>query len=524
MSDTNCDKFYNRYSDAGFYFPSSVLSSYALSLHTKPFVILSGISGTGKTKIAQLFHTPANPSKKIEAAEEAGRNTSKLIIKVPAIFDRFNFPQELLPEILSQAELDAFNEKAEKFRLRGDGGNFSETYVLDIEDAHGGFQVAIYGQRASSPLIRGRFYKSSRDAESPEYDARTHLKKHYSVGDVLGLESIGERKFKIVSLNEETVIAEKQEQDLNTIERQCFIPVRSDWTDNSELFGFYNLIEQKYHVPQFLDFLLTAINNPEYPFFVLLDEMNLSKVEHYFSDILSCLESRVETRDGLHQEKVVLYSGSSQLYTDSDDYEHIPNAIEIPTNLFITGTVNIDESTYMFSPKVLDRANVIQFNEVDLESYGGGEVEKGDSFKLKKFPDFMDTKLALKKHYGDLSDDIKNHLVAVNNILKSYHLHFGYRTANEVALYILSAMNHIDDGMDTQLQALDIQFIQKIFPKLNGGYAALEAPLKEVLLYLSVEKDIANIVADKTSFPKTINKLQKMYNTLSVSGYSSFID
>jgi hypothetical protein len=290
------------------------------------------------------------------------------------------------------------------------------------------------------------------------------------------------------------------------------------------LFGFYNLIEKKYHVPRFLDFLLTALNNPEYPFFVILDEMNLSKVEHYFSDILSCLESRILNEGIVNQEKIVLYDGLEQLETDSEIYENIPNSIEVPLNLFITGTVNIDESTYMFSPKVLDRANVIEFNDVDLEAYGSGEHEDDDAFKLEKFPDFTRFSLATKEAYEALPQYIKNYLVGVNKILSEHNMHFGYRTANEVALYIKNSAECVGGKEELQIQALDFQLIQKVFPKLNGGYAALEVPLRDVLLFLSEKDDVSKVEAVDTKFPRTISKLLRMHKKLSTNGYANFID
>lgn len=518
-TNKHVDAFYNRYQEAGFHFPTSVLTTYTLSLHTKPFVLLTGISGTGKTKIAQLFPVLESSEEEIEVPTAA----DQLIIKVPRIFDRFNFPKELLPTLLTEDELEEFDKNAEEYRQRNDGGNFTETYILTVEDEFGEFQIGVYGQRASSPLVRGRFYKSNQD-NGQDYDAREHLTKYYKVGDVLKLEKIGEKRFRVVSVNDKTTVKKMNAYELSNIKCHCFIPVRSDWTDNSELFGFYNLIEQKYHIPTFLEFILTAINNPEYPFFVLFDEMNLSKVEHYFSDVLSCLESRLYDNGELKQEKIVLHNGLDQLTTDSEVFEHIPNSIEIPPNLYITGTVNIDESTYMFSPKVLDRANVIEFNEVNLVAYGDNTYEDNTSYKLTSFPDFTHLTLATKSVYERLPSMIKEHLVAINDILKKYNLHFGYRTANEVALYIQNAMAYIDENSETQLAALDHQLVQKIFPKLNGSYAMLEAPLNEVLLYLSGEKDVLEITPESTSFPKSTSKLQAMYKKLSINGYTSFID
>jgi len=487
-------------------------------LHTKPFVLLSGISGTGKTKISQLF----NIIETSEKEEDVPIETKSFIIKVPKTFDRFNFPQELLSTILTVHELAEFNKNAEDFRKRGDGGNFTKSHILTITDDFGDFKIGVYGQRASSPLIRARYKKSNRDKLGEDYDATKHLSQNYNVGDVLKLEKTGEKTFKVFSVNDNTTKQQVKTHDLNTIQRFCFIPVKSDWTDSSELFGFYNLIEQKYHITKFLNFILTARNNPEYPFFVLFDEMNLSKVEHYFSDILSCLESRRVNDDVIIQEPIPLYNGLNTLETDSERFEEIPNSIELPTNLYITGTVNIDESTYMFSPKVLDRANIIEFNEVNLDTYG--KELPTDKYKLKVFPDFTELRLATLESYKELPQIIKTHLIKINEILKEYHLHFGYRTANEVALYINNAMKYIDNSESTSLNALDNQFIQKVFPKLNGSYAMLEAPLNKILKYLSKQEDISQTKAENTSFPKTIKKLQRMYHKLATNGYTSFID
>jgi len=513
------DSFYNKYIDAGFYFPSSVLTTYALSLKTKPFVILSGISGTGKTKIAQLFEVP----NKIEGDEIPQPNIgSILIIRIPEIFDRFNFPQSAINEILTKEELEDFLAKAEKFRKNGDGGNFSSNYILTIKDNSGEFQIGVYGQRAESPLIRCRFYKSNRDI-GPEFDAREHLKKNYKIGDVLELEKIGNKQYRVKSINSKDCISIAKKQDLQILNRKCFISVKSDWTDNNELLGFYNHIEQIYHVPKFLEFLLSAKNNPEYPFFVILDEMNLSKIEHYFSDILSCSESRVLIGEKVEQEMIVLHNSTDQLITDNDQFEHIPSATDLPTNLFITGTINVDESTQTISPKVLDRSNVIEFNDVSLEVYGGDEIEDQKKYYLKEFPDFFGFEIPNKKHYKILDDQIKSHLTSINAILKDYNLHFGYRVANEIALYISNAKKYIGDSMDIQITALDHQLVQKVFPKLNGDYATLEEPIKKILLYLSEQSKLSSVLPEKTKFPITITKLLKMYMKLLKTGYVSFI-
>ena len=147
-------------------------------------------------------------------------------------------------------------------------------------------------------------------------------------------------------------------------------------------------MEDRFIVGKALKFMLTAQSHPTKPFFLILDEMNLSKVEHYFSDFLSCLESRISIDGSVRQEKVILYAGTEFIATNDDEFDEITSSIEIPQNLYITGTINVDETTYMFSPKVLDRANVIEFNEVNLSEYGSNNAPPAEGISLTSFPPF----------------------------------------------------------------------------------------------------------------------------------------
>lgn len=512
-------QYFDVYKNSGFYFSKSLLTTYALSLKSKPFVILSGISGTGKTKISQLFTIP-------EATITNHSNTlvDLLTLRITPSLDRVNFPIETLNLFLNEDEIKEWDEQVEEAKKSGSAKNFSKTYIINIQDEFGNFQIGIYGQRASSPLLRVRFKKSSRDTESPDYNATEHIRRHYNPGDILSLQKIGEKDFKVRSLNDEPAKLAQTNLELKTIDRHCFIPVKSNWTDNTELLGYFNLIERKYHIPKFLDFILLANDYPEYSFFATFDEMNLSKVEHYFSDILSCTESRYIQDGKIKQEPLTLYSGSDYIDTDSDNFEMIPSSIEIPTNLFITGTVNIDESTYSFSNKVLDRANVIEFNEVDLINYEKYTEIDQAKFVLDKFPNYNDFTIPSREHYNSLPPKIKEYLVGINNILKEHNLHFGYRVANEIGLYIKNATECINSILTTAICALDYQLVQKVFPKLNGEYAILEEPIRKILEYLSNSTDINNIQAESTEFPITVGKLLRMYNKLKKTGYTSFIE
>jgi 5-methylcytosine-specific restriction endonuclease McrBC GTP-binding regulatory subunit McrB len=155
----------------------------------------------------------------------------------------------------------------------------------------------------------------------------------------------------------------KREAGTAQLENYCVIAVRPDWTDHRGLLGYYNPLTNQYVAPGLLRLLLRAQSDVEQakrearaprPYFVVLDEMNLARVEQYFSDFLSCLESNEEME--LHEEARIEEG-------DTEDSLRVPRRFRIPSNVFFTGTVNVDETTHMFSPKVLDRAFAIELHD-----------------------------------------------------------------------------------------------------------------------------------------------------------------
>jgi len=120
--------------------------------------------------------------------------------------------------------------------------------------------------------------------------------------------------------------------------------VRPEWTDPTGLTGYYDVLSNRYVVPPFLEAVLLATAHPHSPVFVVLDEMNLARVEYYFSDVLSAIETR---------EALQLHSNSVPL--EGSTGTSIRAALPLPTNLYIIGTINVDETTNPVSDKVLDR-------------------------------------------------------------------------------------------------------------------------------------------------------------------------
>jgi 5-methylcytosine-specific restriction endonuclease McrBC GTP-binding regulatory subunit McrB len=390
-----------------------------------------------------------------------------------------------------------------------------------------------YLQRASSPLLRVRL--KSKKGE-PHYDSTAYFRNKYQKYDVLKLEKVGEKHLKIVSVNDELVINQAlvlDEAEREHVKNSCFISVRPDWTDSTPLFGHYNFIDQRYHLTPALNFILSAKEHPEIPFFLILDEMNLAKVEHYFSDFLSCIESRHVDGENLTQEPIQIHSDSEWLSTNNSYFDLIGPTLELPPNLYVTGTVNIDESTYMFSSKVLDRANVIELNDVDINAYGSGkDSANASTFVLQNFPNLSKFELPKKTDFQSIPKEARSFLSSVHAILENHHLHFGYRVINEVSRYILNAQTYCEPHSDLMDQALDRQLVQKILPKFNGPQTKLDAPIRALLTLISTGfageamafEDVEKLDVNGTRYPLSAAKLQRMSKALSLNGFANFVE
>lgn len=300
----------------------------------------------------------------------------------------------------------------------------------------------------------------------------------------------------------------KKDENTNTIANKLIVPVGSDWTDNTKILGFYNPLKKTYESTKILDFILLARDNPEIPFFLILDEMNLSHVERYFSDFLSAMESH---------EKIILYS------KDEDCDSDIPESIDLPENLFVTGTINIDETTYMFSPKVLDRANVIEFipEQSDVLANFAAETQP---IEIEPVNDgSAEGFLALAKTVRETttlpagSDICKTILEGISNLLDGSGFEFAFRTAKEIRLYINAAYALAQNEGKTlseedYVNLMDEQLLQKILPKIHGNRKQIGTLLEK----------LETFCAEK-SLPLSLAKVQKMKVRLENYQYASFI-
>ena len=297
-----------------------------------------------------------------------------------------------------------------------------------------------------------------------------------------------------------------EKKDDNEKTNHLLIPVGADWTDNTKILGFYNPLKKEYQSTPVLDFILLAEQNPDIPFFLILDEMNLSHVERYFSDFLSAMESG---------EPIPLYK------KDADCESSIPEKIVLPNNLFVTGTVNIDETTYMFSPKVLDRANVIEFKpemsdvlENLVSSSENASINPAEPGVAEGF-----MKLANDVRSGKIPDGAEKILDEMKPILESlykelekYGFEFAYRTVKEIRLYTIAAWLTAEGTKPTATEIADVQILQKILPKIHGNRKQI-GELLDNLEKLCTEKELNN----------SLSKIYQMKDHLNRFQYASFI-
>jgi len=335
------------------------------------------------------------------------------------------------------------------------------------------------------------------------------------------------------------------------------VAVGADWTDTRPLLGYENILgaSPSYTVPKALDLIIRASRNPERPFFLILDEMNLSHVERYFSDFLSIMESKkIDTEAStikLHANKDGMPS------TDGNVGGKVEQRIQWPDNLFVIGTVNIDETTHMFSPKVLDRAHVIVFKPDETQIASGlkdswektahteandelrKESEKGIWTEALSGMLFKENRIEkLRKSIEYLSNDrtiIEKRIMDAWRTLSKTRFSFSHRTAQETADYIFISHRLLKENAELLGESpnlndlIDFAFLQKILPKLNGSAETLtittEDGGKETTenLLLHLQNKFLATSDGMGELSKCRDKLGSMKSTLDREHFVSFI-
>ena len=305
------------------------------------------------------------------------------------------------------------------------------------------------------------------------------------------------------------------------------VPVRPDWSDSSDLFGYTDLNGHFVHGAIF-DFVYEAQCNSQRPYILCLDEMNLARVEYYLSDFLSVLETR-ELKDGNIQSAPLFAKekyGSDQI--SAEKY----GELLFPENLYLIGTVNMDETTFPFSKKVLDRANTIEFSDVDLNP-SFTETEQ-DAVPLSLPNSFLRSRYLLLNQCAGEAEYVISvcaELQRLNDVLKKANLHVGYRVRDEIVFYMLN--NREAEGLLTEDEAMDFEIMQKILPRIQGSASAVKDVLCELFAVCAADRNqyTGDSDAEKMEkarkdvpcrFPKSAEKLELMTRRFEEDGFTSY--
>ena len=305
------------------------------------------------------------------------------------------------------------------------------------------------------------------------------------------------------------------------------VPVRPDWSDSSDLFGHVNL-NNEFVRGSIFEFIWQAQNNPGTPYLLCLDEMNLARVEYYLSDFLSVIETRdINEQGNITSAPLVPLSYYGKDQTGAAD---IYGELVFPDNLYVVGTVNMDETTFPFSKKVLDRANTIEFSFVNLLS----KPEEVLSLPVALNEDnaFLKTEYLYLRDCGDsdLIDTICFNLEELNQILLKANLHVGYRVRDEISFYMMN--NKKADLMPFD-DAFDHEIMQKILPRIQGSSAAIKDVLSELFIKCAGDyagfngtatyEQMNSYLASKTSkYPNSAKKIAFMMRRYEEDGFTSY--
>ncbi len=343
------------------------------------------------------------------------------------------------------------------------------------------------------------------------------------------------------------------------------VQVKPNWHDSSELIGYISRIDgEKFIVGDFLKFIVKAWYNADVPFFLCLDEMNLAPVEQYFAEYLSVIESRRLQKDGKtiltdpiirpeYEKEKNDKTGENiakpwydnlikELLTECpvNQYFGLYNqfkdlGISIPRNLIVIGTVNMDETTYSFSRKVLDRAMTIEMNEVDL--LGGLSIESNDDMGTitpnQILADCVEGKDVYVGNEEICNKVIRDYLQPVNEVLEGTPFKIAYRTRNEFLLYVINSIRLNKDKVQNEVivKALDEVTGMKILSRIEGDETKVSTTLLDALrsvitdgFKIFVDADYTGFKVEGKTFSVSLAKLKTMSKKLHTCGYTSFWD
>jgi hypothetical protein len=432
---------------------------------------------------------------------------NELLELVPGMVEANEDINEIVETVLRHAERErddprqgpAIHSALKLARMLGDKKEIIKTIVERLM----GFRVSILGpsQVAQVPsttrpdfaMIRDSFNSLSQQyglVYKPEDLERYHNALWANVGTgshrhfVILAGPSGTGKTKMAQIYAAAVLGYSDLEALNDSNQFRLVSVRPEWTDARDIMGYYNPLakegEGEYIATPVLELILEASNQKHAPFFLVLDEMNIAHVEYYFSDILSAMESGAPIK--LHSKTIEIKNERSNQVLRAENGE-----VTIPPNLFITGTINVDETTHEISPKVLDRAYVLKLS-----------CDWGLFYKKSNLKDLSNT--IFDRLFGE--DGL---IRQTAQVMEKAGLAFGYRTAEDIFRYLLNGKGDSSE--------IDWLFESKILPKIKGSDTE---KLKEVLEKL---KELAN----KRDLKNTASHLAEMLEELKQKGFVKFV-
>lgn len=507
------------FSTAGLKYTDAQIASFYTALQTKGFVILSGISGTGKSKIAQRFAEMLPDIMSVSPRQLSEASTVLRLKRWPymAKYKRFVIPKSharLLPKPDAGTSVDV------QIVIDGSAGEGR----IGVSTPGDGLLTEVHLKRESAD----RFGKLPGDHFFVDFE----LKDEQTIGKV--------------SIWSELPLSEAKEVVIEA-PNHLFLPVRPDWRDGKALIGYHNPLSGEYVRTDFLEFVLNAADDyragNRNAFLVILDEMNLAHVEYYFADVLSVIESGRDS-DGWTVEGIPLAVGEE----DAD----LPERLHLPPNLYVVGTVNMDETTHPFSPKVLDRAFTIELTEVDFAGYpppASGGIELGDAEKQALLNAFTQLGRYPRIDKSDIHDVVNTHgrfradLQSLNTSLRRSRMHFGYRVFDEITQFVFNAK---ENGLFSVEEAFDHAVLMKVLPKFNGSRGKLHSALLDLIIwsrqtvlptdedrkdvettfevYLQSNKGFDDLVKNSEDwrYPATGKRAALMMQDLYTEGFASF--
>lgn len=559
MGIIKANELVNEFNKRGFYYSKDLLFNYYNSLITKPFVILTGISGSGKSKIAEIFAeviSDGNDKQYELIPVKPNWRDNKGLFGYHNLIDNSYYVTPLIKLFLRAL------------------ANPNKPYFLILDEMNIAKTEHYFADYLS--LIESRRIEEKKCGQTLQ-----DLKVLFSYETKISLsEAI---ILSALDINKPGVLLKVEEYRLNRFSQLWHDTFYSgkNWTaqfrselnqgDGRLAHRVFEGGDGKYKMKD------KSVMNAE-------DCATVERLEKMYNTLI---KHKVIVQDNmtLHNENTCIDANGNKcscttcsykinekykcdkLYDSVSEHYFIPAELPIPLNVFTIGTVNVDETTYMFSPKVLDRSNVIEFNEVDFaELYSLSEDNineiksvdkcvKDDNFYFDELSDMPTVKITMPSRecvdrlIRESSNEFDD-LIHIFTILKKYNMHFGYRVMNEIAQYMCNVFNNTSYLKGATI-ALDNQILQKVLPKMYGSYDKLWGPLIEILNCLLItpmewsrDTDSEELIHDLNvksegkitgfnfnsnisvalfKYPKSALKIAEMMADLNEVGFATFI-